>query len=121
VPAARGIREGVTVVSSALHIPPLPVLAAGRYVRVLGGLCTSGASSQSVFTGGRTCLTVMYVSTAEDRAEGYGLPSRGYRELYSVRDTQAPLQRSQFWMAGSVARWRGRYGRARWSSRSRTA
>lgn len=40
----------------------------------------------------------MHVSTAEDRAEGYGLPASEYRELYAVRDTQAPLPRSQSWM-----------------------
>jgi hypothetical protein len=46
----------------------------------------------------KTCLTAMYVSTAEDRAEGYGLPAAEYSEMYAGRETQAPLPRSQFWM-----------------------
>jgi hypothetical protein len=46
----------------------------------------------------KTCLTAMYVSTAEDRAEGYGLPASEYRELYTIRDMQEPLPCSQFWM-----------------------
>jgi len=54
----------------------------------------------------KTCLTAMYVSTAEDRAAGYGLPSSEYRELYQIRDEQRPLMRSQFWIGrfdGSMA------------------
>jgi hypothetical protein len=59
----------------------------------------------------KTCLTSMYVSTAEDRAVGYGLPASEYRELYEARDIQAPLQRSQFWM--------GRFsGEMAWSVRA---
>jgi hypothetical protein len=46
----------------------------------------------------KTCLTAMYVSTAEDRAAGYGLPAPEYRELYEIRDLRQPLPRSQFWM-----------------------
>jgi hypothetical protein len=56
----------------------------------------------------------MYVSTAEDRAEGsgYGLPASEYRELYAIRDMQEPLPRSQFWM--------GRFnGEMAWSVRAR--
>ena len=52
----------------------------------------------------KTCLTAMYVSTAEDRAEGYGLPAAEYSEMYAGRETQAPLPRSQFWMGRSAAR-----------------
>jgi hypothetical protein len=46
----------------------------------------------------KTCVTAMYVSTAEDRAAGYGFPAAEYRELYETRDAQEPLPRSQFWM-----------------------
>lgn len=46
----------------------------------------------------KTCLTAMYVSTAEDRAVGYGLPASEYRQLYEVRDRKKPLRRSQFWI-----------------------
>jgi hypothetical protein len=46
----------------------------------------------------KTCLTAMYVSTADDRAAGYGLPASEYRELYEVGDEQKPLARSQFWI-----------------------
>ena len=46
----------------------------------------------------KTCLTAMYISTAEDRAAGYGLPALEYRGLYEIRDAQEPLPRSQFWM-----------------------
>lgn len=54
----------------------------------------------------KTCLTAMYVSTSDDRAAGYGLPSSEYCELYEFRDEQAPLPRSQFWIGrfgGSMA------------------
>jgi hypothetical protein len=33
---------GHNLVSSALHLSPVPVGAAGRYVHLLGGLCTGG-------------------------------------------------------------------------------
>jgi hypothetical protein len=46
----------------------------------------------------KTCLTAMYISTAEDRAAGYGLPPSEYHQLYEIRETQHPLPRSQFWM-----------------------
>ena len=46
----------------------------------------------------KTCLTAMYVSTAEDRAAGYGLPAAEYHELHQIRDAQEPLPHSQFWM-----------------------
>ncbi len=46
----------------------------------------------------KTCLTAMYVSTADDRAAGYGLPASEYCELYEVGDEQRPLPRSQFWV-----------------------
>ena len=42
----------------------------------------------------KTFLTAMYVSTADDRAAGYGLPASEYRELYEVGDEQKPLARS---------------------------
>lgn len=48
----------------------------------------------------KTCLTAMYVSTAEDRAAGYGLPAAEYHELHQIQDAQEPLPRSQFWMGG---------------------
>lgn len=50
----------------------------------------------------KTCLTAMYVSTAEDRAAGYGLPASEYHELYRIRDKRQPLPRSQFWMGQFV-------------------
>jgi hypothetical protein len=43
----------------------------------------------------KTCLTAMYVSTDEDRAEGYGLLAFEHRELYAIRNTHEPLPRSQ--------------------------
>ena len=46
----------------------------------------------------KTCLTAMYISTAEDRAAGYGLPASEYRNLYEIRGAQEPLPHSQFWM-----------------------
>jgi hypothetical protein len=46
----------------------------------------------------KTCLTAMYVSTAADRAAGYGLPAAEYYELSQIRDTQEPLPRTQFWI-----------------------
>ena len=49
------VREcGHNLVSSALHLSPVPVRAARRYVPVLGGTSTGSASSQAVLTGGRT-------------------------------------------------------------------
>jgi hypothetical protein len=55
----------------------------------------------------KTCLTTMYVSTAEDRAAGYGLPESEYRALHEIRDAQKPLPQSQFWMGrfGGVMAW----------------
>lgn len=46
----------------------------------------------------KTCLTAMCVSSSEDRAAGYGLPSSEYHELYNLRDQRRPLPHSQFWM-----------------------
>jgi hypothetical protein len=46
----------------------------------------------------KTCLTAMYVSTAEDRTGGYGLPTSEYHELYNIRDKRRPLPHSQFWI-----------------------
>jgi hypothetical protein len=46
----------------------------------------------------KTCLTAMYISTADDRAAGYGLPASEYRNLYEIRGAQEPLSHSQFWM-----------------------
>ena len=66
----------------------------------------------------KTCLTAMYVSTAEDRAEGYGLPAAEYRELYEIRDARSRCRAASSGWAGSMARWRGRYGWPRWSLRS---
>jgi hypothetical protein len=58
----------------------------------------------------KTCLTAMYISTAADRAPGYGLPAE-YHELHQIRDVQEPMPRSQFWM--------GRFGGAMaWSVRA---
>jgi hypothetical protein len=46
----------------------------------------------------KTCLTAMYVSTAEDRSAGYGLPASEYHALHAIRDKEKPLPRSQFWI-----------------------
>lgn len=46
----------------------------------------------------KTCFTAMYVSTAKDRAAGYGLPASEYRQLYEIRDLKVPLPDSQFWI-----------------------
>src|SRR5262249_13153458 len=54
----------------------------------------------------KTCLTAMYIPTAEDRAAGYGLPASEYRQLYEIRDRKKPLRRSQFWIGrfdGTIA------------------
>jgi hypothetical protein len=46
----------------------------------------------------KTCLTAIYVSTADGRAAGYGLPASEYHELYNISDEQKPLPDSQFWI-----------------------
>lgn len=46
----------------------------------------------------KTSLTAMYISTAEDRAAGYGAHAADYHELYEIRDERQPLPHSQFWM-----------------------
>jgi hypothetical protein len=59
----------------------------------------------------KTCLTAMYISTADDRASGYGLPASEYHELHEISDLQQPLPQSQFWM--------GRFdGEMAWSVRA---
>ncbi len=58
----------------------------------------------------KTALTAMLVSSEEERAVGYGLPTSEYHELYQLRNEQRPQPHSQFWI--------GRYAGVRgWSVR----
>lgn len=53
----------------------------------------------------KTALISMLLSSAEDRAQGYGLPPSEYELLYARRDMLEPLPSSQFWIgryAGSL-------------------
>lgn len=56
----------------------------------------------------KTALVGMFVSSEDERANGYGLPQQEYRELYELRQEVAPLPASQFWI--------GRYQGRRYSS-----
>jgi hypothetical protein len=51
----------------------------------------------------KTALVAMLVSSEQDRAAGYGLPSSEYRELYAHRDALVPPAGTQFW----IGRYRG--------------
>lgn len=46
----------------------------------------------------KTALTAMLVSSEEERAAGYGLPSSEYTDLYARRDRVQPLDASMFWV-----------------------
>lgn len=46
----------------------------------------------------KTALTAMLVSSEEERAGGYGLPSTEYTGLYARRDRMQPLDATQFWI-----------------------
>lgn len=45
----------------------------------------------------KTALVSMLLSSADDRAQGYGLPPAEYGALYAQRAALAPLQSSMFW------------------------
>ncbi|WP_395639725.1 hypothetical protein [Pseudolysinimonas sp.] len=46
----------------------------------------------------KTALMAMYVSSAEDRANGHGLPPQEYALLYRNRDRMEPTANSKFWV-----------------------
>lgn len=46
----------------------------------------------------KTALVSMLLSSAEDRAQGYGLPQPEYNLLYARREALEPLPFSQFWV-----------------------
>lgn len=52
----------------------------------------------------KTALVNMLVSSADDRARGYGLPAVEYWDLYSVREKIIPAEATQFW----IGRYQGR-------------
>lgn len=47
----------------------------------------------------KTALMAMYLSSAEDREAGHGLPPSEYASLYRQRDSVEPLPNSRFWIA----------------------
>jgi hypothetical protein len=47
----------------------------------------------------KTTLVAMLISSEDERAAGYGLPSSEYRALYEQRELMEPLPASQFWVA----------------------
>ena len=46
----------------------------------------------------KTALVAMLLSSDEDRARGYGLPSSEYRKLYERRDAEGPLPATEVWI-----------------------
>lgn len=46
----------------------------------------------------KTALVGMLVSSAKERANGYGVPEEEYRQLYAERENVAPLPKSRFWI-----------------------
>jgi hypothetical protein len=46
----------------------------------------------------KTALVAMLVSSEEERARGYGLPSAEYQHLYAIWDLRTPLLASRFWI-----------------------
>jgi hypothetical protein len=50
----------------------------------------------------KTALVAMLVSSAEDRAKGYGLPASEYRAVYEAHKSMRPLNASQFWIGQYV-------------------
>jgi hypothetical protein len=75
---------------------------AGRVLRPLilgdGGRIEPGDSGAIAAWTQKTALVAMLVSSEEDRAAGYGLPSSEYRRMYARRDVWLPLPESQFWI-----------------------
>ncbi len=47
----------------------------------------------------KTALMAMYLSSAEDREAGHGLPPSEYASLYRQRESVEPLPNSRFWVA----------------------
>lgn len=56
----------------------------------------------------KTALVSMLVSSAEERASGYGLPVSEYRALYERQKVPEPLSESQVW----IGRCSGEHGRS---------
>ena len=58
-------------------------------------------SDQGAITGWmqKTALMAMYLSSAEERAAGHGLPSSEYKLLYENRERREPSRDSKFWVA----------------------
>jgi hypothetical protein len=53
----------------------------------------------------KTALVAMLVSSAQDRAGGYGLPAEEYHSLFELRDRAMPLPQTEIWLG----RYRGKY------------
>ncbi len=50
----------------------------------------------------KTALAAMLSSSDEQRAQGYGVPTAEYQELYSMREDPEPLPHSQYWIGTYV-------------------